>query len=1000
MNQRHEGVKGARKRIVFKANDRVSFCLTKLKSDASPPDIFDVAAASMGPPQPQLAGGRGRRRGKSAASVGPVPPQPHIYGGRSSSFSGHGHAGNINGFGGRRPTMALADPSTLPDDVRTASHTFILGREFPRDESRNVEFKLVNTRTIIPTSIKYTNAFLNSEGGVIYFGIRDDGNIQGTVFPRKLRDEIRLQLDHAFIHSNPPIDMSMYEMAFHPVWSDGPNSRPYRDVYVFMIKVKASYAGVYQTDDRKMWTRMEGSVRYLTPPMMAQRVASMMRKKDEELENKEATMREQIERMVRETMARTAPSAGSAPSGMDMTESEPGSEAPKSSGSGNTAADKVSQPEVSTSSKSAVGSVSSGDNAFNDQVIHCMEGMGFPIDTVLKALYDLRKCGEPACTLDDIGRVMDRMYSEYPVETLGRPEEPEEVEGDPQPEDDLADRTDWWNFSGDDEEPSGDEKQPPEQKVDLVTENMSIVNIDPDGDVEMSEACSSKQEMQPPSISSGMQSQSSNDVSNNLFKKPPTISSKPPRTSAAPPARPCFPTMSSQSSNSSSSNLFREPPISSKPPRISSAPAARPCFPTMSSQSSNSSSSNLFREPPISSKPPRISSAPCARRSFKPFVPSPAAASPCISRPVQPKLNFGRVSPSRQPLTQPSQSSRDSVDRDMIQVPAKTRLYDYLVNFTAEHDLPYTEKEQPKYSTARTGGPDYAPEWAGAVGFSLQGSQRNYNTNGRFISKRRAEEMAAETALGFLEQGDDRQSNVEGFRHMIQPDPSAPPPAAPADPSNPIPIPIDLDSTELLPCEFCTLLIPRPELELHMKECRRSIAQQRHQLDAFAKLRAEKHVSSSSSDKSPSKVQVSQRIPGQFPQVKPLQPPGNGQNNIPGASPSRAIDLLSPDKVVPANIPGAKPERRIEIDLTSPFYVDSKSNQNKPSGSQSSGPSQSSGHNLMDEGQNPDSGFEDIDVDSSSSGNSGCESPAKRSKLSDEFELPDRDENWDPLDPV
>eukprot|EP01083_Nonionella_stella_P176686 618871_1 len=640
---------------------------------------------------------------------------------------------------------------------------------------------------------------------------------------------------------------------------------------------------------------------------MAQRVASMMRKKDEELANKEATMREQIERMVRETMARTAPSAGSAPSGMDMTESEPGSEAPKSSGSGNTAADKVSQPEMSTSSKSAAGSVSSGDNAFNDQVIHCMEGMGFPIDTVLKALYDLRKCGEPACTLDDIGRVMDRMYSEYPVETLGRPDEPEEVEGDPQPEDELADRTDWWNFSGDDEEPSGDEKQQPEQKVDLVTENMSIVNIDPDGDVEMSEACNSKQEMQPPSISSAMPSQSSNDVSNNLFKKPPTISSKPPRTSAAPPAR--------------------------------------PCFPTMSSQSSNSSSSNLFREPPISSKPPRISSAPCARRSFKPFVPSPAAASPCISRPVQPKLNFGRVSPSRQPLTQPSQSSRDSVDRDVIQVPAKTRLYDYLENYTAEHDLPYTEKEQPKYSTARTGGPDYAPEWAGAVGFSLQDRQRNYNTIGRFSSKRRAEEMAAETALGFLERGDDRQSNVEGFRHMIQPDPSAPPPAAPADPSNPIPIPIDLDSTELLPCEFCTLLIPRPELELHMKECRRSIAQQRHQLDAFAKLRAEKHVSSSSSDKSPSKVQVSQRLSGQFPQVKPLQPPGNGKNNIPGASPSRAIDLLSPDKVVPANIPGAKPERRIEIDLTSPFYVDSKSNQNKPSGSQSSGPSQSSGQN-------------------------------------------------------
>ena len=38
-------------------------------------------------------------------------------------------------------------------------------------------------------------AFLNSEGGILYIGITDDGRIEGIQVNRKYRDEFCLQLD-------------------------------------------------------------------------------------------------------------------------------------------------------------------------------------------------------------------------------------------------------------------------------------------------------------------------------------------------------------------------------------------------------------------------------------------------------------------------------------------------------------------------------------------------------------------------------------------------------------------------------------------------------------------------------------------------------------------------------------------------------------------------------------------------------------------------------------
>jgi len=41
----------------------------------------------------------------------------------------------------------------------------------------------------------YVNAFLNTDGGYIYFGIEDDGTIVGLPLNRKERDTLRLRVD-------------------------------------------------------------------------------------------------------------------------------------------------------------------------------------------------------------------------------------------------------------------------------------------------------------------------------------------------------------------------------------------------------------------------------------------------------------------------------------------------------------------------------------------------------------------------------------------------------------------------------------------------------------------------------------------------------------------------------------------------------------------------------------------------------------------------------------
>ncbi|KAH3761552.1 transcriptional regulator, SARP family protein [Pelomyxa schiedti] len=150
------------------------------------------------------------------------------------------------------------------------------------EEDKEHEFKAANntedpTTYIKSIAVKYLNAFLNANGGTIYFGVNDDGKAVGVILDRAARDNIRLSIDSAVSHFSPEVDPDMYSIAFIPVVerpSQDPSSVPEKslapatDTYIVEMTIHRGRASVY-TDgvgkNAKAYVRREGSITELSP---------------------------------------------------------------------------------------------------------------------------------------------------------------------------------------------------------------------------------------------------------------------------------------------------------------------------------------------------------------------------------------------------------------------------------------------------------------------------------------------------------------------------------------------------------------------------------------------------------------------------------------------------------------------------------------------------------------------------------------------------------------
>jgi hypothetical protein len=111
-----------------------------------------------------------------------------------------------------------------PDFSAKQPHRFVAGQPVMMEENLTTEFKEVASKnpvsTIIDTVEDYAVAFLNSEGGGIFWGIRDtDRCVIGVSLNPEDRDQIRKGVAGKFHLIQPPVDPSCYRLDFHAIES-------------------------------------------------------------------------------------------------------------------------------------------------------------------------------------------------------------------------------------------------------------------------------------------------------------------------------------------------------------------------------------------------------------------------------------------------------------------------------------------------------------------------------------------------------------------------------------------------------------------------------------------------------------------------------------------------------------------------------------------------------------------------------------------------------------
>jgi len=98
------------------------------------------------------------------------------------------------------------------------AHRWVVGDEYPHDEDRIREFKVnqMDNNSWKDLTSKNVSAFLNSEGGSLFFGINDDGIITGIEADRAKRDKVKLHFDSIIKAFQPAVDPKFYKFVPHP----------------------------------------------------------------------------------------------------------------------------------------------------------------------------------------------------------------------------------------------------------------------------------------------------------------------------------------------------------------------------------------------------------------------------------------------------------------------------------------------------------------------------------------------------------------------------------------------------------------------------------------------------------------------------------------------------------------------------------------------------------------------------------------------------------------
>jgi hypothetical protein len=164
------------------------------------------------------------------------------------------------------------------DDFVLESVTgFVLGKSLDIEETREYEFKEVNSNrpseTIANTADEYAVAFLNSEGGRIFWGVRDsDRVVVGVKIDSQDRNRLRQIVTNKLAAIRPAIDPTAYRLEIHAIEGQTKNDLVVVELVIPTVRVSQPYF----TGGNEAFVRVEGVKRKLAGPELTEWIVRRM----------------------------------------------------------------------------------------------------------------------------------------------------------------------------------------------------------------------------------------------------------------------------------------------------------------------------------------------------------------------------------------------------------------------------------------------------------------------------------------------------------------------------------------------------------------------------------------------------------------------------------------------------------------------------------------------------------------------------------------------------
>lgn len=141
------------------------------------------------------------------------------------------------------PVIQSVNSTVFKNVLRQHKIRFVQNNIVRLEETRHYEFKEIKganpVGSIENTADEYAIAFLNSEGGRVYWGIRnEDRVIVGVSLDYRQRDEVGKAIDNKLKNIQPPISPSSWRYEFHQVYDE--SGKPITDLYVVELIVPRS----------------------------------------------------------------------------------------------------------------------------------------------------------------------------------------------------------------------------------------------------------------------------------------------------------------------------------------------------------------------------------------------------------------------------------------------------------------------------------------------------------------------------------------------------------------------------------------------------------------------------------------------------------------------------------------------------------------------------------------------------------------------------------------